>query len=225
MLAVLKVSKRSPLFCTFKRVYSYLFLIGSLTASIGEAFKMRSEFVRGCDVRPMPEATGGFRFTLVRDNEYTLPYAVCMSFLLCSSNVLMFACVQTGSADLVTALMSLHHMREPQRMLAEVLRVLSARGGVFVIREHDCTAAGDRSAEVFARQLDVMHAFYAVVWPRVREVEGDFCQAHFARYLSRAEWLLMMQQAGFEAMQVRVGKLLMLECVFEHVICAYYVMC
>ncbi len=89
-------------------------------------------------------------------------------------------------------------------MLAEVLRVLSARGGVFVIREHDCTAAGGRSAEVFAQQLDVMHAFYAVVWPRVREVEGNFSQAHFARYLSRADWLSMMQRADFEALQVRV---------------------
>lgn len=101
------------------------------------------------------------------------------------------------SADLITTLMSMHHMRAPDLMLTEIARVLNHRG-IFVIREHDCAASNN----VFSRQLDVMHGFYAVVWPREREL-ADFCGSHYAKYRSHAEWIqLITQCAPFELLDV-----------------------
>ncbi len=110
-------------------------------------------------------------------------------------------------------------MRMPEKSLAEIARVMNSQGGVFVIRyfllffsllyrllyilshsEHDCSGS---NADTFARQLEVMHAFYAVVWPMEKEAE-NFCASHYAKYRSREQWMQMMQYVGFTPLEVSI---------------------
>ena len=55
--------------------------------------------------------------------------------------------------DLVTSLMALHHMEDPDAIIVEISRVLRP-GGVFIIREHDC------DPPELAISIDVMHGLY-----------------------------------------------------------------
>ena len=131
---------------------------GSITAALGTL--LHAEAVHGCDVlAPPPGDPPAFTFALLDPADpYRLPYA-------------------DASQDVVSAMMSLHHIAELDRTLAEIHRVLRD-DGIFIVREHDCDPPS------LALLLDLMHGFYAMVWSPEPEMP-DFA-THFSCYRSRA---------------------------------------
>jgi len=126
---------------------------GRITAALGKHLGMSPHLVFGCDTRTDMHVgnialSAGFVFSsLQEDNGQWNPTA--------GSNVLPFA---DESLDLVTALMTLHHVRDLKGYLDDVFRVLRP-GGLFVIRDHDCVSP------LMADVLDVVHGMHFRVWP------------------------------------------------------------
>jgi ubiquinone/menaquinone biosynthesis C-methylase UbiE len=146
---------------------------GSLTESIATALGVPPGGAHGCDVRQVV-STSGFQFALLKEGDPKLPY-------------------DSGKFDLVTALMSLHHIPHVAETLQELKRVLKP-DGVLVIREHDARESH------WQLRLDIMHAFYAVVWPREKEMD-DF-RTHYSHYRPLERWRELAQQAGFHHLPV-----------------------
>ena len=138
---------------------------GSITHAIGCMLGAAS--IQGCDV-VRPDTVDGFEFTQLADPEH-LPYG-------------------SASQDVVSAFMSLHHIQHPESTLTEIHRVLRD-DGLFFIREHDC-----RPPQL-SLLLDLMHGFYAMVWPRQREMV-DFA-THFSRYRTADDLAEIIKAAGF----------------------------
>jgi SAM-dependent methyltransferase len=125
--------------------------------------------VAGCDVLAPPPPPPPFAFTLLdAADPHRLPYA-------------------TGSQDVVSALMSLHHIVRPEATLDEMARVLG-EDGVVVVREHDCEPPS------LALLLDLMHGFYAMVWPRTPEMP-EFAP-HYSFYRTRADLVRLVEGEG-----------------------------
>ena len=168
-----RVEQLEPIFkhyLTARKVASYLDVgcnEGNITHAVGEMLGAAS--VHGCDV-VQPDAVDGFTFTLLDPgNPNRLPYG-------------------TAGQDVVSAFMSLHHIAHPELTLAEIHRVLR-EDGVFFIREHDC------QPPQLALLLDLMHGFYAMVWPQKREME-DFA-THFSHYRTGDQLAEMITGIGF----------------------------
>ena len=107
---------------------------GGLTTAFGDALGLAPENVLGCDVLAAAPAPG-FTFTTARSER--LPY-------------------RDAQFQVVSFIMSLHHLKDLRASLAEAQRVL-APGGVLVIREHDCRS------KHFGAYLDIVHFLYAAV--------------------------------------------------------------
>lgn len=139
---------------------------GSITSSLGMAFKLPKEATHGCDILDVPlDKRAGFTFCQLSDPE-KLPYPD-LSF------------------EVVSAFMSLHHMHNPFAMLKEIDRVLKP-GGVLILREHNVTDGG------LSLVLDVVHGFYSMVWSDPREMT-DF-KSFFSCYRSRASWTRIIEE-------------------------------
>jgi len=137
---------------------------GLITESIGWELKLDESQVYGCDVRPLQQKRK-FQFQLVKDSE-PLPY-------------------ESNTFNVITALMSLHHIETIELTLKEVNRLLKP-GGVFIIREHDLFTP---ELEIV---LDVMHGLYTRVWSNPPE-QYSFCDNFFAQYRSKNEWTQMIE--------------------------------
>jgi ubiquinone/menaquinone biosynthesis C-methylase UbiE len=154
------------------RIYSMLDVgcsEGSITADLGYELGLEPKKIHGCDISE-PKATVGFQFThLKKDSE--LPY-------------------KSQSQSLITALMSLHHMKDCPAMLREIHRVLDD-DGYFIIREHNVETNDLRIV------LDIVHGMYAMVISDEKEMENF--TVHFAEYRRRTEWSnLITQTVPFE---------------------------
>jgi len=188
---------------------------GSITVALGSALGLSEETIHGCDIRQVvpsspapflelpvtnqsepilntsfrtmvttesPRGTKkrqtvekghlsnrrGFKFHLL-ENPHQLPFNPCSKFI-------------------VTTLMTLHHIREPSKVLKEIFRVLEP-GGYLIIREHDCPSK--ETSVVF----DVIHGLYAMAWSEPREMQ-DF-RTYSALYRTRKEWEKMIIDSGF----------------------------
>lgn len=100
--------------------------------------------------------------------------------------------IADGTADLVTAFVSLHHMHGVlDNVLSEMRRVLKP-GGQLIIREHDLAVGGRRES---------MRAFLQLVHILYDTRAGTLNMAQLideTRYYSRDEWDKIIQNAGFE---------------------------
>lgn len=106
-----------------------------------------------------------------------------------------FAFLQSGEAvpfknerfDLVTAVMVLHHIKNPAAAIAAIKRVMAPRG-YLLIKEHDCHDAGDRML------IDVEHSLYIAqadeAWMARIPQQEMWCR-------TRAEWDSLLARAGF----------------------------
>lgn len=150
---------------------------GGLTTAFGAALGLEAENTHGCDIVSPADAGEGFVFATAPAER--LPY-------------------RDGQFQLVTFIMSLHHLKDLRASLAEAGRVL-APGGTLVIREHDCRT------EAFAVFLDLVHFLYAtVVNDEVilrRGHENEDFEAHRDRLVStfrtKEEWSRELDAAGF----------------------------
>jgi ubiquinone/menaquinone biosynthesis C-methylase UbiE len=146
---------------------------GSITNVVGRLLGLKKTRIHGCDVLPHDGETARlFTYrTLDEANRNKLPYA-------------------DSQHEVVYAFMSLHHIRDVERTLEEVHRVLKS-GGLFIIREHDCVTEG------LALVLDVVHGFYSMVWSNPRE-KIDFEKEYWARYRTAEELEEVIITQGFE---------------------------
>lgn len=147
---------------------------GSITAALGGYFVssagLPADQIYGCDVTPMDVDPASFKFTLIDPNDpHVLPY-------------------ESSSQSVVSAVMMLHHVSKPELMLEEMSRVMIP-DGMLIIREHDAISPS------FSILLDVMHAFYMLVWPE--EKEADTFSTYYAQYRTRDGWRRMLETAGF----------------------------
>jgi len=146
---------------------------GSITAAIGSALHLSPEDVHGVDIRDVGNAEAeGFTFHVY--DGATLPF-------------------ESGSIDFVVALMTLHHIQEPSRVLSEAHRICSDNG-YLIIREHDCATAHGDDATV---ALDVVHGLYALAMSDPPEWPG-FATEYYAFYRDRAEWDAAIAGAGWD---------------------------
>ena len=84
--------------------------------------------------------------------------------------------------------MSLHHVRNLDDMTREINRVLNP-GGIIIVREHDSVG------QKFATILDVVHAFYGMVWSNPPEFEN--WSEYYAHYHSQKSLSQLMIQHNF----------------------------
>jgi ubiquinone/menaquinone biosynthesis C-methylase UbiE len=98
-----------------------------------------------------------------------------------------------ASIDLVTMIMSLHHIRSADLSLAEAHRILKP-GGLLIIKEHDI-ADEDEDARIY---LDVLHGLYSLSWCAEGQCENpEFCANHWANYRSKEHWTALAERVGF----------------------------
>ncbi len=103
-----------------------------------------------------------------------------------------------GEMDIVFCLMCFHHVRHPQIIMKEIMRLLRP-GGLLVIREHHC------DSPLFGQLLDVMHGLYALVENSVPE-DPLFLSTYAAWYRSKEEWTRQFHENGFEHMLDSPGR-------------------
>eukprot|EP00968_Pinguiococcus_pyrenoidosus_P004203 scaffold279_cov229-Pinguiococcus_pyrenoidosus.AAC.7 len=148
---------------------------GEITAALGTALQVPAQDVHGVDIRDVGNAEG---FNFHRYDGERLPFA-------------------NESIDCVVALMTLHHIREPKRVLAEAYRIC-ARNGFLVIREHDCSTAKGDDVTV---ALDVVHGLYALAMTEPPEWP-DFATEYYAFYRDREEWQTAATRVGWTLVNV-----------------------
>lgn len=144
---------------------------GSITNVVGRLLGLERDNIHGCDTFPIEDEIL-FNYQMLDPLERNrLPY-------------------EDAKHEIVYAFMSLHHIRNVERTLAEVFRVLKP-GGIFIIREHDCVTEG------LGMVLDIVHGFYSMVWSNPQE-KKDFETEYWAYYRRAGELEQLIVAAGFE---------------------------
>ena len=93
-----------------------------------------------------------------------------------------------SSIDLITCLMSLHHIENVETTLKELNRIISPTG-ILIIREHDCTS------KIFSYFLDIVHGLYEMSLGE--KVSDTFLKDFSADYRNHQEWRKIITAAGF----------------------------
>lgn len=148
---------------------------GSITAHIGSELKLDKSNIHGCDVYVDKNLSSDITFTLNKDSK--LPYP-------------------SDSFDLVTAMMSLHHIRDVESMIGEIHRVLKPNG-TFLIREHD------KDVDELVLFLDIVHGLYSLSLKDEPE-DPNFRTNYYATYRSKNEWDRIIITARFKPVKTFV---------------------
>lgn len=98
---------------------------------------------------------------------------------------------ESETIDMITCLMSLHHVSNVQMSLSEIWRVLKI-GGLFMIREHNVEPT-DKAA---ANLLYVQHALFDYVWSDKTWNVGNI-EEH-PSYNTAEGWRTIIEKTGFE---------------------------
>jgi ubiquinone/menaquinone biosynthesis C-methylase UbiE/DNA-directed RNA polymerase subunit E'/Rpb7 len=145
----------------------------SITYSLSNILNLSKNDVYITDIK-QPDNTYGFNFIKSDPDNYKI-------------NML------DNSADLITCLMVLHHVKDPEKTIEELYRILSP-GGYLLIREHDNEDTNDYLVEA----LDMLHGFYEAVWNFPEKLENpDFPNKYYSNYKSNDEWSNMITRNGF----------------------------
>jgi len=141
---------------------------GSITAALGSALGLSEENIHGCDIRQVvpsppapllespetnqsePIANTSFQTVVTTESpEETKKRQMVEKGHLSNHRGFKFHLLENphqlpfnaSSKFIVTTLMTLHHIREPSKVLKEIFRVLEP-DGCLIIREHDCQSKG-----------------------------------------------------------------------------------
>ena len=150
---------------------------GAITAELGKQLGLTADKIFGADVRAIPAE--GFTFVPLAAEDPSNPPALGQ----------ILPSLATGSVDLVTSAMVLHHVTHVPATLLELRRVVSPTG-LLVLREHHCP-----SPEM-AAFLDIMHGLYSLAWSQPVEWP-NFLSEYRAWYRTREEWESLVEAAGF----------------------------
>jgi ubiquinone/menaquinone biosynthesis C-methylase UbiE len=110
---------------------------GLITATIAELLGAKEYY--GIDISYVENPPAGLKLTVYSTDAAKLPY-------------------EDNSFDVITAIMSLHHIKNLPQIATEIMRILRP-GGILYIKEHDCWTSID------AMLVDIEHAMYTEVLP------------------------------------------------------------
>lgn len=144
---------------------------GSNTDAMASLFQLDRQHIFGTDI-VVPQAVGDRRF----------------SYLQVSSDSAHIP-LDDSSVQVITAIMSLHHIPYIDEMMTEIKRVLDP-DGLVIIREHD---SSDPKYHVL---LDVVHGLYDLVWSQPME-NPLHLETFWAKYQSRQQWRKVFGRHGF----------------------------
>lgn len=144
---------------------------GCITSNVGKILGLDHTNIHGCDV--ISESSQNityFKHTQETIDSGLLPYSDCQH-------------------DVIYAFMSIHHIKNAEKTIAEMYRVLKP-GGLLLIREHDC------DDDEFSAVLDIIHGFYSMVWSNPTELHC-FKNDYWAKYWSAKNLTSFITSNGF----------------------------
>lgn len=154
---------------------------GHITAAVADYLGIGASKAFGVDVVPQ-KAEPAFTFRQIDGNTLDFPDA---------------------TFDLLTMFVSLHHFQNAAKMLSESHRV-AKKGGMLIVREHDV------HSPYLALWLDLLHAFYAVIF-NAEETPAEFAKKYatgtYAYYHSRDDWTQLLSRAGWQIVRYIQPKL------------------
>lgn len=83
-----------------------------------------------------------------------------------------------GEFSLITCFQSLHHMKNIDKVMSELYRILEY-GGYIIIREHDCDNA------LMKLLIDIEHCIFETI---LKDLSKDFILNYHGDYKSKIEW-------------------------------------
>ena len=153
---------------------------GGITNVVSSLFQMSETSMHGCDIIPQTALSSPkFVYHLADTVTGKLPF-------------------EDETHDVVYAFMSLHHIQTVLITLNEIFRVLK-KGGLFIIREHDCTS------EDYAAILDIIHGFYSMVWSNPQE-KKCFKDEYWSHYWTSHDLTANIIACGFEELMNTANK-------------------
>jgi ubiquinone/menaquinone biosynthesis C-methylase UbiE len=96
------------------------------------------------------------------------------------------------SMSFVSAFQVLHHLQNYKKSISEIHRVLK-KGGIFLIREHDCRSVEDSVI------IDLEHSVREMV---LNDQSPMYLHRYFAKYLSKEELSATLQEMGFKRVEL-----------------------
>lgn len=150
---------------------------GTITNTLAETLGLSKSQAHGCDIQDI-HATNSIdnnndKFTFSLSTPSSLPY-------------------NDHQFDLITALMSFHHMENLDIMMKELIRVSRPGITILILREHDVQYSPHGVL------LDVVHGLYAKVWSNPQECD-NFCDSYYASYRSRHQWRDMLKEYRWQS--------------------------
>ena len=146
---------------------------GSITSEIGKSFLLKEEDIICVDINKWLGKTS--------EKKYNISYKE-----IKEDGILPF---NDGEFSLITLFQSLHHMKNVDKMISEIFRVLHP-GGYIIIREHDC------SNDNIKLLIDIEHCLFEKVL-----CEGDCCdfeKNYYGEYKSKEEWNSIFTNNGLK---------------------------
>ncbi len=144
---------------------------GTITHQIGAMLGLSAENIHGVDIHH----TGNPNITYCRADDNLVDR------------------LGAGQFDLITALVSFHHIENVEATLQTIYELL-APGGTLIIREHDCEAWNQKNNSTLAAYLNLIHA-----WISVKEYGNcDPCTLYAGIHYRRAfEWTYLLNRHDF----------------------------
>jgi SAM-dependent methyltransferase len=179
-----------------------LFDAGGVCCLMREGFAVQvgsDTTAAGMTFTPMPPQEtgalfgGGTTASATADASATVKAQSAAAGLVAAASPMQMLPYPDCSFDLVTALMTLHHVRHQKPMFDEIRRVLRP-GGVLVFREHDCHSRPN------AAVLDLMHGIHHRSWApanhRNYRPRGWLAKNYVGWYQSAEGWNMLATAAG-----------------------------
>ncbi|CAF0926694.1 unnamed protein product, partial [Didymodactylos carnosus] len=168
-----------------------------ITVLIGEYLKLSKENIYGGDIYNMT------------NNEITYVQLLKDRSLLRFFSIILELIVADDQVNLITCLVTLHHVESIDCTLNEIKRILR-HDGYLIIREHDCKT--ERSLD--AKYLNFIHAIMMIEnigefkyenpcddndWPRKKQRIIDYVKT--IKYHTRQEWDKKIEALGFKKLK------------------------
>ncbi|MEM3062317.1 MAG: methyltransferase domain-containing protein [Nitrososphaerota archaeon] len=171
---------------------------GSITAALGRQLKIFKSDNHGIDIRKS-SCLSGFTFLTIDEDPFNPQTGKYEKWIPLADQ----------SKTLVTAIMSLHHIKELDFMLDEINRILITNG-YFVVAEHDISmglSKDNKSPELFTQFLDIVHGLYSCVITQPREETGrQFLTRYYSKYRTKSEWIEKIKNKGFRYVREIIDK-------------------
>lgn len=152
----------------------------TITKEVGNIFGYSSKQIYGVEVGEEIEYLGKHDYSVRKKEELGCNY------VLYDGRTLPF---KDETFNLVTVLMVLHHIKNADATVKEIMRVLRP-GGIVVIREHNCD-----SVEMSAL-IDIEHLVYGMIKEK-EEVSEEMMDSYVAWYKTIGEWNDIFAKNGF----------------------------